>query len=412
MKEISMFFNELRFNSGAIWVESGLLKLSTPSILQNQNTKEFISIHKNKLMTILVGNKIFTKENFYNKEILKDNISDDYLLIFAQGRLWFIEQFEGNTHAYYVPFIYELDSNTDKEGIKYALQRIVNRHEILRSTIEYNNGFWSQRIHNHSLAISETVLSPEDDYLALIKQCIEHPFDLNKEYPIRVNLYIIKPLSITNPPTDKFFLLINIHHIATDAWSKELFDKELFFYYELHIHNTTDIDLPELEIQYKDYAIWQRACLTGEFLENQLRFWKDKLVGYQPLNFPKDCTRSARPDYKGDCESFVLNEEVSQKLRVLAKHYDVSLYSVLLSSVAVLLNKYTGQDDIVVGTLNSNRNHRQLNNLIGFFVNTLVTRIQLSNSESFEELIRGIDKDQLEMQLYQELPFDKLVAEL
>ncbi|MCV9934616.1 amino acid adenylation domain-containing protein [Flavobacterium sp. LS1R47] len=336
--------------------------------------------------------------------------SNKVALSFAQERLWFLDQYEAGSSAYHLPEIYELDINADKDGIKYAFQQIVIRHEILRTTIEQvgDLGQGMQVVHDDPLIIDEISLMDKESYELLIKEDINRPFDLSKEYPIRVKFYTIK----SNGQVDKTFLLLNIHHIASDGWSTNILEDELFAFYEAYINKDATFNLPALEIQYKDYALWQRSYLTEEILEKQLCYWREKLSGYQTLEFPTDYTRPAKIDYKGADHDFVISREISQKLRKLCKYYEVTLHSLLLSSINILFSKYTEHYDIVIGSLNANRQQRQTEGLVGFFVNTQVNRALLSKSQSFKELIQEVQRDQIEAQLHQDLPFEKLVNDL
>ncbi|MCV9934722.1 condensation domain-containing protein, partial [Flavobacterium sp. LS1R47] len=280
---------------------------------------------------------------------------DQIGLSFAQERLWFIEQFEEGTNAYHIPVLYELDATANKEGLKHALQEIVTRHEVLRTTIEQgeDDEFAIQKVNEEPLSILEITWSETDDYELSIREAINRPFNLSSEYPIRVNFYTIN--SETDASLNKTILLINIHHIATDGWSKDIFEKEVLAYYNAYLVNNKGFKLPELEIQYKDYALWQRNYLTGDILEKQLGYWKEKLMGYQTLEFPTDYARSSVVDYRGASQEFTLNKGLSKKLRDLAQREGVTLNSLLLSAVNILLGKYTGQNDIVIGTAIANR---------------------------------------------------------
>ncbi|NOU19599.1 MAG: amino acid adenylation domain-containing protein, partial [Bacteroidales bacterium] len=331
------------------------------------------------------------------------------ILSFAQERLWFIEQYEQGTNAFHIPVAYELDVNTNIEGIKYSLQQIVVRHEVLRSTIEMsdNQDYGMQVVHDMPLVIDEVKLTSDEDYEVFFREDINRPFDLRTEYPIRVKFFNIQS---TSQP--RIILLVIFHHIASDGWSIDIFQKELFAYYEQYTNKDADFCLPVLDMQYKDYAIWQRAYLTGDILEKQLSYWKSKLSGYQNLELPTDYVRPSKIDYSGSVERFTLSEDISQKLRTLAKQFGVTLHSVMLSSINILLSKYSGQDDIVVGSSIANRHHRQTEGLIGFFVNTQAHRTLLNSTQSFKDLIQQVYQDQIEAQLHQDLPIEKLIAEL
>ncbi|AGC75283.1 non-ribosomal peptide synthetase [Nonlabens dokdonensis] len=332
--------------------------------------------------------------------------SNSTILSFSQERLWFVEHYEGGTNAYHIPSIFEVGDEADLGGIKYCLQQVINRHEVLRSTLiqdENNEGI--QKVCDYPLAIEEVSLGLDSDYERLIKDDINSPFNLSKEYPIKVKLYKVASLG-------KTLLLINVHHIAGDGWSLEIFQRDFSAYYVAYLSEDLGFRLPDLEIQYKDYAVWQREYLTGSVLEEQLSYWKDKLSGYQPLNFPTDYARPTTIDYKGSSEEFTLSKGLSGKLRRLAKLRGVTMNSVLLSSINILLGKYTGQEDIVTGSVTANRHHRQTRDLIGFFVNTQVNRTRLTDSQSFESLIDFVHKDQVGAQLHQDLPFESLIDEL
>jgi amino acid adenylation domain-containing protein len=341
--------------------------------------------------------------------------TEQTVLSSAQERLWFIEQYETGTNAYNIPEVYELDTDTNVEGIKHALQQIVSRHEVLRTTIEHgaDQGLGIQVVHNDPLSIEQVTLTAIEDCKSMIKEDINRPFDLSREYPIRTKLYFVQSANaVSGSDQNKILLLITTHQIASDGWSSEIFQKELFACYEAYIKNDVHFKLPALEIRYRDYAAWQRSYLKGSLLEKQLSYWKEKLSGYQTLALPRDYSRPNDTDYKGASQRFALNKQVSGKLRALSRDYGVTLHSVMLSSINILLSKYTGQDDILVGSPIANRHHRQTEGLIGFFVNAQVNRTLLNNYQSFEALVQQVHQEQTEAQKYQDLPFEKLVSEL
>ena len=335
-------------------------------------------------------------------------------LSFAQERLWFIEQYEEGTNAYHIPEILELEKNTEIPGLKYAIQQIVGRHEVLRSTIDHSNDHGGiQVVHNAPLLFEEESILASDDFDALIRRDISRPFDLKTEYPIRVKFYrILSAKAELGKKLDKTILFINTHHIASDAWSNTIFHRELLSYYKAYIDNDLDFTLPDLEIQYRDYALWHRHYITGEILDQQLNYWKNKLMDYQNLELPTDYPRPNETEYQGAYQDFTLRKETSEKLHALARHYRVTLHSVLLSSINILLGKITGQKDIVIGSPIANRHHRQTEGLIGFFVNTQVNRTLIADTQSFEDLIHRVHQDQIEAQVHQDLPFETLVEKM
>jgi amino acid adenylation domain-containing protein len=333
--------------------------------------------------------------------------SNETVLSFAQERLWFIEQYEEGSNAYHIPSVQELDPEADLQALRHAFQQVVNRHEVLRTLIDPGDGHPVQIVKESTLDIPE-ILVDEQNYKDRISQEINRPFDLKSEFPIRIRIYKLND----GQREVKHLLLINVHHIASDGWSMKIFSQELDAYYQAYVNNQKEFQLPALEIQYKDYAVWQRTYLTGELLERQLNYWKARLSGHQTLELPADFARPSVMDYRGARHSFSMSAELSNKIQLLAQHHGVTLHGVMLSALNVLLSKYSGQNDILIGSPIANRHHKQTESLIGFFVNMQVNRTILQPSQSFNELIAQVRQDQVEGQLHQDLPFEKLVDEL
>lgn len=416
MMEINDFFNQLRIDAGAIWLENENIKLSTSAKLRNDTTRDFVIDNKKQITAVLSDNNIFSKDAFWKTLIIKNTLSKTFPLSPAQERIWFIEQYEQGSNAYHIPAVYELGTRTTIKGIKHALQQIVTRHEVLRTTIEqcHNQEQGIQRVHEEPLQMEEVTVSNQAAYRSLIKEDVNRPFDLSKEYPVRVKFYIVKQTNALTglPSKKKVFLLINIHHIAADGWSIGIFEKELLAFYQAFVSKDNNFCLPGLDIQYKDYAVWQKTFLTGQVLESQLGYWKKKLAGYQALQLPTDFVRPGSIDYKGAQEKFTFTKAISGQLRNLARINGATLHSVMLSSIYILLGKYSGQDDIVVGSPIANRQHLQTEGLMGCFVNMQVNRARLNKTAGFQDLIQEVHQEQAAAQLYQDLPFEKLVDEL
>ncbi|NQY10029.1 MAG: amino acid adenylation domain-containing protein [Flavobacteriales bacterium] len=412
MKNTATFFIELKAHAGSIWLEDDNIKFSAPKIFHTADTHDFIKGNKPHIMSVLRENRVHSKRAFDDTDIFADGTQSNYPLSPAQERLWFIEQYEDGTNAYHMPMVFELDAAIEVEGIKKALQQIVNRHEILRSRIEQEEDLRTgiQVVHNEPLNVEEVVLKATEDFVKYISDDVNRPFDLSKEYPIRAN--IVSVLSSEETGISKRLLVVNTHHIASDGMSISIFQNELLAYYSAFIQHNEGFSLPPLSIQYKDYASWQRNFLSGPTLEKQLDYWREKLGGFQTLKLPTDFPRPATIDYNGALESFTLSKELSKKLRDLALQCGSSLHSVMLASMHILLNKYTGQKDIVIGSPIANRTHTQVSELIGFFVNIQANRTILNDSQNFTELIQQIHLDQIEAQSHQDLPFPKLVEEL
>lgn len=412
LQHLYHFLNKLRESSGYIWVEDGKLKLSTPQPFQTQENKEFLSEHKSQLISLLTKNEILSKESFTDKIILTGINSENYPLSSSQERLWFMEQFESGTNAFHIPTLYEITPDLNVEGLIWALQKVIQRHESLRSTIGQviSTGISMQKVHSDPLVIDKITLNSNDEFESELRAEINRPFNLKEEYPIRAKMFSVKSANSANP--SKTWMLINKHHIASDAWSEDIFQKELTMYYTAHADNEKTFELPLPEIQYKDYALWQKLQCNEEVLSRQLAYWKNKLDGYQKLQFPADYIRPAKSDYRGDRVYYTMNRDLTSKLRSFSKESGVTLQSVMLAGFGILLSKYTGQKDIVIGTPTANRNPRQTEDVIGFFINNQINRIKIDKLQSFAQLAQQIHDDQTEAQLHQDMPFEKLVNEL
>jgi amino acid adenylation domain-containing protein len=318
-----------------------------------------------------------------------------YPLSFAQERLWFIEQYEQGTNAYHIPLLVKLRPNTDLQKLKKSVLQVIERHEVLRTSFSEKDGQYYQRVSDKLPAIKMF----DDSNIDLAEQIasdINTPFDLQHDFPIRVVFY---------QDQNHIKMLINIHHIASDGWSSDILLQELNRFYH-------DEPIAEMTIQYKDYAYWQRDTLQGEVLQNQLDYWLIKLRGFEPLALPTDNIRPKIIDYTGaDC-TFTINETLSQQLRSLSKQQGCTLYTTLLSGFYILLSKYTGQDDLVVGSPIANRHHADIQTLIGFFVNSLALRTKIAQNNSVVALIEQVQQNLSAAQQHQDLPFEKVVEAL
>ncbi|MBP7868053.1 MAG: amino acid adenylation domain-containing protein [Acidobacteria bacterium] len=323
----------------------------------------------------------------------------DAVLSFAQERLYFIEQYEGGCDAYHIPMLFEVPGTTDVEALSRAIRDIVRRHGVLRTVfVRDERGGVLQRTLEDPVEIREEDLGGTD-VLARAADEIRSVFDLHREYPLRVRLYRAGP---------KRFLLVTLHHIAFDGWSTDVFLDELNRLYRHH-RDGSALDLPEPPIQYRDFAAWQRGYLSGERLDAELAYWKQALEGCETLELPLDRPRPAEFRYEGDYVLFTLDRELSSGLRETVKRFGTSPYTVFLSAFFLLLHKYGGQGDFVIGTPTANRLYPQLEGLIGFFVNTTVTRCRLAPDLDLGTLVRRVADAQAAVQDHQDLPFEKLV---
>src|ERR1043165_7775247 len=331
-------------------------------------------------------------------------------LSFAQQRMWFLTQLDPDSPAYNIPVAHRLTGNLDVAALESAFKEIVRRHESLRTRFEGVAGVPQQVIDD----IAEWPLKVIDlsgkegsaqatEAQRIAREEALRPFALGREWGLRAQLL---RLSAT-----EHILLLTMHHIVSDGWSMGRFFAELQRLYEAYHHGAPS-PLPELPLQYADFAVWQREWLSGAELQKQLSYWKKQLAGVTPVELPLDQPRPATPSYRGAKQSLMLSRELSRQLQALTRTEGVTLFMVMLAAFQVLLSRYTGQTNICVGTPIANRNRAQLEELIGFFVNTLVLRTELSGNPSFAQLLEHVREVALEAYAHQDLPFEKLVDEL
>lgn len=330
-----------------------------------------------------------------------------HALSFAQERLWFLDQLEDIGSAYNIVRACRLKGPLDKEALEKSLQAIVARHDVFRTVFRLQNEIPVQVVEsNRTIELEQLDLRGESDEAVqrLISKEAEHPFDLSRDLMLRAKL-----LGLSD---EENVLLLIIHHIASDGWSMGILYREVSEFYSAYIAGRQP-DLPELPIQYIDYAVSQREWLQGEKLEDQLCYWKTQLAGIPPLlEIPTDYPRPSHQTFKGAGVDFVLSKDLTKALNFMAKREGCTLFMLLLAAFQTLLYRYTGQDDIVVGTPIAGRTQRDTEGLIGFFVNTLALRTDLSGEPTFRELIGRVCKVALGAYSNQEIPFEKLVAEL
>ncbi|NNM59200.1 MAG: amino acid adenylation domain-containing protein [Legionellales bacterium] len=327
-------------------------------------------------------------------------------LSFAQERLWFIEQYEEGCSAYHVPMLFELAENSDENGLIYAIQSIVKRHNILSSNFYQDpSGRYCQKISEETLQSKNYIINTEQQYKKQLLSDINTPFDLIDHFPIRFSFYNVLPLN-------KKYLFINIHHIAFDGWSIDILIKELLTYYNYYCKKEA-LQLEDIEVQYVDFAIWQRDYLSGDVLNAQIKYWHEKLKNHETLLLPTDKQRPIRIKYKGHTVAFEFSKPLSNNLRKFSKSNGCSLYTVLLTGFYAFLYHYTGQHDIVIGTPIANRHYSQLQAMIGFFVNSVALRSQFApDKDTLLTLLQKTQSDLIDIQRHQDIPFEQLVSQL
>jgi amino acid adenylation domain-containing protein len=332
-------------------------------------------------------------------------------LSFAQERLWFLSQFEPNSAFYNIPIALRLRGPLNIAALESTLSETIRRHEALRTTFTKPGGKPEQLI-----GPARPVRLPVIDLLGIDAEQREavvrkvttedarRPFDLALGPLVRQRLVRVGKA--------EHVALLAMHHIVSDGWSLGVLVREIGSLYEAYLKGEPSA-LPELAIQYADFAVWQRTWLQGAVLEAELHYWRQQLAqAPEVLELPTDRGRPRVEGFRGGLQRLGLSAELSRKLRELSQQQGATLFMTLLAAFKTLLYRYSGQTDLLVGTPVANRNRMGVEPLIGFFVNTLVLRTGLSGEVSFRELMGRVREVVLEAQEHQELPFERLVQEL
>jgi len=324
-------------------------------------------------------------------------------LSYSQERIWFIDQLGGSTQ-YHMPSVLRLKGALNTKAIEYAFQQIVNRHEVLRTVYRDREGIAFQEILkqdkwvlNQYAELRETGFRTEEDFIA---DFVGRPFDLAQHYPIRA--------AVLQNGAAEFILIIVVHHIASDGWSTPILTRELIENYTAYTENR-QASLNPLLVQYADFSIWQRKHLGQAALGKQLDYWEQQLKGNLSLNLPLDFPRPAIQSHKGKVLSYRVDPKVLRALKVLANKQEGTLFMVLLAAFKVLLYRYTGQEDICVGTHVANRSTAEIEPLIGFFLNTLAIRTKPNEQQDFSGFFNELKHTILEAYSHQDVPFEKIV---
>ncbi|WP_051188157.1 amino acid adenylation domain-containing protein [Brevibacillus thermoruber] len=332
-------------------------------------------------------------------------------LSFAQQRLWVLDQLLYNTPLYTMSFAVRVQGSLDVEALEKCLNEIVRRQEVLRTIFAKYEGEAIQQIQEPRYMplplfnlTTQDKNTAEEELMRLIQEELERPFDLTKGPLIRFSLVALGE--------QEHVLLLTMHHIVSDGWSLGILMKELTELYKAYTCGT-EPNLPELQIQYADYALHQRNWLQGEVLERQLAYWKKQLSGSPPvLQLPTDKPRPPVQSYRGACEVFKIPNKLTTELKALGHRHGATLFMTLLAAFQALLCRYTGQEDIPVGTPVAGRSRQETEGLIGFFVNTLVLRTDLSGNPTFVELMRRVREVALGAYMHQDVPFELLVEQM
>jgi amino acid adenylation domain-containing protein len=404
MKSIETFLSDLANQDIKLWMDGDRLRCNAPQGLLTPEIQTELKNRKAEIIHFL--NQLGSEEQINPRTILPIPRDGQLPLSFAQSRLWFLYQLEGATGTYNMTGALSLSGPLQVEALKQALRTIIQRHESLRTSFQTVDGVPVQVIDPQPVweLTMVNLAGKETEAEKLAYRESQTPFDLTKSPLLRVTLLKLQP--------EKHILLINMHHIISDGWSIGVFIRELSHLYGAFVAGK-EATLPTLPIRYADFAVWQRQWLQGKVLGTQLEYWKQQLADAPPLlELPTDRPRPAIQTFQGKTERFWLDSKLTQELKALSQQSGCTLFMTLLAAFAVVLSRYSGQTDIVIGSAIANRNRREIEGLIGFFVNTLALRLDLSEKPSFATFLKQVQTVTQDAYEHQDLPFEMLVEEL
>jgi amino acid adenylation domain-containing protein len=403
------FVNYLRRLDINLFIEGDHLRCNAPEGTLTPKLKSAISDRKTEIISFLQQANLQT--NITAIAPISRTENNTFPHSFAQQRLWFVNQLQPHSPSYNMPFGLQFRGQLNIAALESSLQLLINRHEIFRTNFITVNGEPLGAIAaTRDLTLPVIDLRPlpaseqELEYQKLASDAAKYVFDIAQDPLLRTQLVQLTPTESV--------LLLTIHHIIFDAWSVNIFLKELTTAYSAYVEHHTP-NLPEIHLQYVDFAVWQQQWLQGEVLESQLAYWQQKLALMPTLlELPSDRPRTAVQSFCGATQVFSIEQNISDALVSLSQQQGVTLFMLLLTAFKILLYRYTNQSDIVVGTPVANRQHSQIQGMIGFFVNNLVLRTDLSDDPTFLQLLQQVKKVVIEAYDHQNLPFEKLVEAL
>lgn len=409
MKSIAEFLFYLNNLDIKVWADGDRLRCNAPKGRLTEALRAEIAERKEEILKFLHQGQHGSHSHL---EVIQPVARKRNLpLSFAQQRLWFLDQLEENSANYNLPAAIRLKGQIQVAALNQAIQKIVVRHEVLRTTFSTVNGTPVQTIASRSniTLIEVDLLSvPKAEQATEVERLATE--EANRSFNLETGPLL--RIALLQLAQKEQVLLINMHHIISDGWSMGIFVRELSTLYNAFCQGKPS-PLPKQPIQYADFAVWQQQWLSRGMLDTQLTYWKEQLAGVPPiLELPTDRPRPPVQTFRGSTQSFQLSKELTLKLKTLSQQSEVTLFMTLLAAFATLLYRYSGQDDIVIGSPIANRNRKEIEPLIGFFVNTLVLRTNLVGNPTFVELMVRVRQMALAAYSHQDLPFEKLVEAL
>ncbi len=384
-----------------LWLEGDRLRFSAPPGALTQELRDEIGQHRAEIITVLRNSQI--TETLMHRQ----RTGDEVPMTFAQLRYWLLDQLTPENPAHNIPIFVRLIGPLQIPALERALNALTERHEILRTTFELRGGTPCQVIHPvgpQPLYQEDLRSLPETEREAVSqtrsRELGLRPFDLKAGPLLHAGLLRLAD--------EESLLVLTIHHIVADGWSLSVLIRELMALYDWAVDGTAP--LPKLQLQYADYALWEHEKFDGEGLRPHLDYWKGKLAGAPPMvNLPTDAPRSDPPEATGARQDFSMARATAEALNAACRKYETTQFIVLLAAFYLALFRWSGQDDVVLGTVVANRTRTELESMIGCFVNFLALRGRLSEGMTGVELLQQVKKTVLEGYARQDCPYDKVV---
>ena len=389
-----------------LWLDGEQLRYSAPKGALTPELRTELAANKSQIVQFLRSARSHTPS-----PVALVNHDGELPLSFAQQRLWFLDLLEPNSPVYNIPHAVQLNGPLDLSALERSVNKLIQRHESLRTTFPTNTGQPAQLIRPpepFTLIVEDLTARRDELRGAELRQLMDdearRPFDLANGPLFRVRLFRLGE--------EEHVLAVTMHHIISDGWSMGVATRELGAFYTADLQGDPS-PLPKLKLQYADYAAWQREWLQGEVLEEQLSYWRRRLAGAPSvLELPTDKPRPPRQSHRGSRVSMQLEPETTRLLKSLSRRHNTTLFITVLAGFQALLSRWSGETDIVVGTVVAGRNKAETENLIGFFVNTLAMRTDLSGDPMIAELLARATEVCLGAFGHQDVPFEKLIEEL
>ncbi|WP_242836733.1 non-ribosomal peptide synthetase [Clostridium sp. BNL1100] len=401
------FLSRLRNMGVNLWLDKDELKYQAPKGVVNKTLLSEISQNKHEIIEFLKKLKMEASSN--NEQIPqapRDGITE-FPLSYSQQSMWFYDQLIKGNPAFNISNAVKITGELDIDALENAINELVRRHEALRTTFGSIDGNPVQVIKAEIEAeLCKTYLERSVDEVRiknLLKEEARRVFNLETGPLFRFHLFILSD--------EEYVLTMVIHHIISDGWSNTVLVGELFTLYKAGIQGVVQV-LPLPSVQFADYAYWEKNRLQGELLENLLDYWKKQLTNTSTLKLPMDRERPTVRTFEGGYEPVVISPELTKKINIVCKNKSVTQFILILAAFKTLLYRYSGQEDICIGTVVANRNRTEIERAVGFFMNTLALRTRIEGDSSFSEVLERVKKTTYDAFTYQELPFDKMVEEL